>query len=61
MTNADEISHNCKKIEMNVDFFFYYFDSVVLKEAISPTKYMVKNRVLPIKWMSEDTDILLER
>lgn len=21
MTNADEISHNCKKIEMNVDFF----------------------------------------
>lgn len=51
--------HNYKAIEMNVDF--YYFDSVVLKEAISSTKNMVKNRVLAIKWMSENTDILLER
>lgn len=38
-----------------------YLDSVVLKEAIFSTKNVVTNRVTPIKWVSEDTDTVLER
>lgn len=44
-----------KEIEMNIDFLSY-FDGFVLKEAMFRTKNMLTNRVLPNKWMSEDTE-----
>lgn len=44
-----------KEIEMNIDFLSY-FDDFVSKEVMFHTKTMLTNRLLPNKWMSENTD-----
>lgn len=46
---------NYKEIETNIDFLNYFHS--VLKGPISSTKNRVKNRVPPIKWILEVTDV----